>query len=46
MARLEVEPHANPNTGTEEFSLWDRDGYYVMISALSLLELRGQEAPA
>jgi catechol 2,3-dioxygenase-like lactoylglutathione lyase family enzyme len=32
--RLEEEPHDNPNTGTAEFSLRDRDGYYVSISAL------------
>jgi predicted enzyme related to lactoylglutathione lyase len=34
-ARLEEEPHVNPNTGTREFSLRDPDGYYVTISALS-----------
>jgi catechol 2,3-dioxygenase-like lactoylglutathione lyase family enzyme len=34
-ARLEEEPHLNPNTGTMEFSLRDPDGYYVTISALS-----------
>jgi catechol 2,3-dioxygenase-like lactoylglutathione lyase family enzyme len=33
-SRLEEEPHVNPNTGTAEFSLRDRDGYYVSISAL------------
>jgi len=33
--RLEEEPHVNPSTGTMEFSLRDRDGYYVTISALS-----------
>jgi catechol 2,3-dioxygenase-like lactoylglutathione lyase family enzyme len=33
-ARLEEEPHRNPNTGTMEFSLRDPDGYYVTISAL------------
>ena len=32
---LEEEPHVNPNTGTEEFSLRDPDGYYVTISSLS-----------
>jgi hypothetical protein len=32
-ARLEEEPHMNPNTGTPEFSLRDPDGYYVTISA-------------
>src|SRR3989441_13046645 len=46
VAGLEEEPHANPNTGTKEFSLRDPDGYYVTISALSSLELRGHEAPA
>ena len=35
VTRLEEEPHVNPNTGTEEFSLRDPDGYYVTISALS-----------
>jgi hypothetical protein len=34
VARLEEEPHGNPNTRTEEFSLRDPDGYYVTISAL------------
>ena len=34
VARLEEEPHLNPNTGTTEFSLRDPDGYYVTISAL------------
>jgi hypothetical protein len=34
-ARLEEEPHRNPNTRTMEFSLRDPDGYYVTISALS-----------
>jgi catechol 2,3-dioxygenase-like lactoylglutathione lyase family enzyme len=33
--RLDEEPHMNPNTGTQEFSLRDPDGYYVTISALS-----------
>jgi len=32
---LDEEPNVNPNTGTEEFSLRDPDGYYVTISALS-----------
>ena len=35
VARLEEEPHVNPNTQTLEFSLRDPDGYYVTISALS-----------
>jgi hypothetical protein len=29
------ETHVNPSTGTPEFSLWDPDGYYVTISAMS-----------
>ena len=33
-ARLDEEPHLNPATGTQEFSLRDLDGYYVTISAL------------
>jgi catechol 2,3-dioxygenase-like lactoylglutathione lyase family enzyme len=39
VARLEEEPHMNPNTRTREFSLRDPDGYYVTISELSPLEL-------
>ena len=35
VARLEEEPHVNPNTRTEEFSLRDPDGYYVTISSLT-----------
>ena len=35
VARLDEEPHMNPNTGTAEFSLRDPDGYYVTISALA-----------
>ena len=34
VARLEEDQHVNTNTGTQEFSLRDPDGYYVMISAL------------
>ena len=41
VVRLEEEPHTNPATGTEEFALRDPDGYYVMISAFSSLELTG-----
>lgn len=44
-ARLEEEPNLNPATGTQEFALRDPDGYYVMISAFSSLELMGHEAP-
>jgi len=33
VACLEEEPHVNPNTRASEFSLRDRDGYYVTISA-------------
>ena len=36
VARLEEEPHVNAATGTMEFALRDPDGYYVMISALSV----------
>jgi hypothetical protein len=32
---LDEEPHVNPSTETQEFSLRDPDGYYVTISALS-----------
>jgi catechol 2,3-dioxygenase-like lactoylglutathione lyase family enzyme len=32
--RFEEEPHLNPNTETQEFSLRDPDGYYVTLSAL------------
>ena len=35
VSRFEEEPHVNPATTTEEFSLRDPDGYYVTISALS-----------
>ena len=41
VARLEEEPHVNPNTRTKEFSLRDLDGYYVTISALSAPQRRG-----
>ena len=34
VTRLEEQPHVNPNTRTQEFSLRDPDGYYVTISAL------------
>jgi catechol 2,3-dioxygenase-like lactoylglutathione lyase family enzyme len=33
VSRFEEEPHLNPNTGTNEFSVRDRDGYFVTISA-------------
>jgi len=46
LGRLEEEPTRNPNTGTMEFALRDPDGYYVMISALSSLELMDHETPA
>ena len=35
VTRLEEEPNLNRNTGTNEFSLRDPDGYYVTVSALS-----------
>ena len=34
VAWFEEEPHVNPNTRTQEFSLRDPDGYYVTVSAL------------
>jgi hypothetical protein len=37
VSRLDEEPHVNPSTETQEFSLRDPDGYYVTISALSVL---------
>jgi len=44
VARLEEDPHVNPNTRTEEFSLRDPDGYYVTISALER-RTRGSTRP-
>jgi hypothetical protein len=41
VARLEEEPHVNPNTGTEEFSLRDPDGYYVTINAMRAADVPG-----
>ena len=41
VARLEEDPHVNPNTRTREFSLRDPDGYYVTISALSAQQRKG-----
>lgn len=35
VGQLAEEPNVNPATGTMEFSLFDPDGYYVMVSALS-----------
>ena len=35
VTRLDEEPHVNPNTQTNEFSLRDPDEYYVTISAIS-----------
>jgi catechol 2,3-dioxygenase-like lactoylglutathione lyase family enzyme len=46
VARLEEEPHTNPNTRTEELSLRDPDGYYVTISAFSARELEGRDGPS
>ena len=34
VSRLDEDPHLNPSTQTQEFSLRDPDGYYVTISAL------------
>jgi predicted enzyme related to lactoylglutathione lyase len=44
VARLEEEPHLNPNTQAMEFSLRDLDGYYVTISALSAPNLAGPKS--
>jgi hypothetical protein len=38
VVRFEEDPHVNPNTQTQEFSLRDPDGYYVTISALPALQ--------
>jgi catechol 2,3-dioxygenase-like lactoylglutathione lyase family enzyme len=46
VARLEEEPHVNPNTRTEEFSLRDPDGYYVTISSLTSPNLKGTRQAA
>ncbi|HEV7682283.1 MAG TPA: VOC family protein [Pyrinomonadaceae bacterium] len=46
VTRFEEEPNVNPATGTEEFALRDPDGYYVMISAFSSLELSNSGASA
>jgi catechol 2,3-dioxygenase-like lactoylglutathione lyase family enzyme len=35
VSRFDEEPHLNPSTQTQEFSLRDLDGYYVTVSALS-----------
>jgi len=35
VSAFEEQPHVNPNTQTREFSIRDRDGYYVTVSALS-----------
>ena len=37
---LAEEPNLNPNTRTMQFALRDPDGYYLMISALSEIEMR------
>ncbi len=46
VTKLEEEPHMNPNTKTQEFSVRDPDGYWVTISAFSSLELEGREPSA
>ncbi len=46
VARFEEEPHVNPSTRTEEFSLRDPDGYYVTISAFSSIEPKDRGLPA
>ena len=34
-SHIEEQPHINPNSGNEEFSLRDIDGYYLLISQLN-----------
>ncbi len=34
VSELDEEPHVNPSTTTQEFSLRDPDGYYVTLSAV------------
>ena len=46
VTQLEEEPHVNPNTRTEEFSLRDPDGYYVTISSLTLPKGKGTRQEA
>jgi hypothetical protein len=41
VSKFDEEPHMNPNTQTQEFSVRDLDGYYVTISALSAPQRRG-----
>ena len=36
VTQLEEEPSVNSSTGTKEFALRDPDGYYVMVSALTV----------
>lgn len=31
-AKIEEDIHLNPNSGEKEFSLWDLDGYFIIIS--------------
>jgi catechol 2,3-dioxygenase-like lactoylglutathione lyase family enzyme len=45
VTRFEEEPHLNPNTQTQEFSLRDPDGYYVTISALPVPSQMGRRRP-
>ena len=40
---MEEEPHLNPSTRTQEFSLRDPDGYYVTISALFSFRMKEHE---
>jgi len=46
VARLDEEPHVNPNTRTEAFSLRDPDGYYVTSSSLTSPNLKGTRQAA
>lgn len=45
VARLDEEPHTNPNTRSREFSLRDPDGYYITISEIFALGLTGHSPP-
>ena len=31
-ARIAEDIHVNPNSGQEEFSIWDLDGYYLTVT--------------
>ncbi len=33
--KVAEEPHLNTNSGLREFSLWDKDNYYISVSSVS-----------